>query len=300
MVRSLRLALAGLVAPVWLAVGCSVSFSTNTGASSNTTSPPSVVHPFEPDASDGGGLGAVAEPAETATVSATQGSPLCNASYVGGCYPDLPTTAQACGVVGEGGLASEGGTSDLAAEGADTPLACHVAPEGDAGDAGVAPVCLPAGIGVDDSPCLHGTDCAAGFECVQNACRHYCCAGNTSCTLADFCDVQPMTNGPATLVPVCIPVEQCVLLAQDTCPSGQACQVVREDGTTSCVTVGPAQQGAACDVEHCAAGLVCLGAIGARTCYTLCDTTSMAQCAAGQSCTGGLPLFPNPAVGWCH
>jgi hypothetical protein len=135
---------------------------------------------------------------------------------------------------------------------------------------------------------------------VQNVCRHYCCAGNTSCSLTDFCDVEPTTDAPGTLVPVCMPVVPCQLLAQGACPSGDTCEVVRDDGTTSCETVGSAEQGASCDSEHCAAGLVCLGAVGARNCYTLCYTATMAECNANQQCTGGLPLFPDPAVGWCQ
>jgi hypothetical protein len=294
MVRSLGPVVLGLVAAAWLAAGCSLSFSSSNGAAGEDTTPPPPVRTYEPDASDASYTMA-AEPAESATVSTPQGSPLCNASpYVGGCYPDTPTTAQACGI------ASDAGESDRGLDDEDQPLACRVQPAGDAGDAGVASACEPAGLGVDGNPCLHGTDCAAGFECVQNACRHYCCAGNTSCSVSDFCDIQPTTDSPDTIVPVCMPVQPCVLLAEGGCLPGQSCAVVREDGTTSCETVGSAGPGASCDREHCAAGLVCLGAVGARQCYTLCYTATMVGCSAGQLCTGGLPLFPDPAVGWCQ
>jgi len=289
MVRSVRLVLVALVAGSSLAAGCSVSFSSSNG-SAETTSPPSTVRPYEPDASDAG-YAVTLEPAESAPVSAAQGSPLCNASpYVGGCYPDL---AASCG------LASDGGDSAIDD---DQPLACHVQSVGDGGDAGVAAVCVSAGAGLDGNACLHGTDCAAGFECVENACRHYCCAGNTSCSLTEFCDIQPATDAPGALVPVCMPIVPCQLLAQGqgACPAGDACGIVRDDGTTSCETVGSAGQGASCNSEHCGAGLVCLGPVGSRNCYTLCYTATMAGCNASQQCTGGLPLFPDPAVGWCQ
>jgi hypothetical protein len=296
MLRSLRpvlvrfAAVCGLVA---LAAGCG-SFSATPAPSGGS---PSAVHPYEPDASDAS-YAVTPEPSESAAVSAPQGNPLCNAAlYVGGCYPDLPTTAQACGVVADAG---EGDGDHASSASSDQPLACHVESTGDAGDAGVGPECEPAGPGVDGTPCLHGTDCSAGYECVQNVCRHYCCAGNTSCALGDFCDVQPTTDAPGTPVPVCMPLAPCILLDNGACPTGQSCAVVRSDGTTSCETVGSAVQGDSCDAQHCAAGLVCLGAVGARKCYTLCYTATMAPCSAGQLCTGGLPLFPDPAVGWCQ
>jgi hypothetical protein len=294
MVRSVRLVLVALVAASSLAAGCSVSLSSNTGAGAEVTSPPAPVHPYEPDASDAG-YAASLEPAESAAVSAVQGNPLCNASpYVGGCYPDLPVSC---------GLATDGGDADLAIDDGQ-PLACHVQSVSDGGDAGVEPVCVPAGAGIDGNACLHGTDCAAGFECVQNVCRHYCCSGNGACSLADFCDIEPTTDAPGTLVPVCVPLVPCQLLALDGspggCAAGDSCEIVRDDGTTSCETVGSAEQGASCNSQHCAAGLVCLGPAGSRNCYTLCYTATMAECNASQQCAGGLPLFPDPAVGWCQ
>jgi hypothetical protein len=292
--RSFRPVIAGVVAAsfvVCLAAGC-VSFSTAAPAPPEANAV-ATVHPYEPDASDAS-YAIAQQPGDSQTVSAPQGSPLCDAPLnVGGCYPDLPTTAQACGV------GSDAGESDRAID-EDEPLACRVQPAGDAGDSGVAPACEPAGLGVDGALCANGTDCAAGYECVENTCRHYCCAGNTSCSVGDFCDIQPTTEAPGTLVPVCMPVLPCVLLS-DTCPAGQSCAVVRADGTTSCETVGPGQEDAPCDTQHCGAGLVCLGSVGSRKCYTLCYTTALATgCSAGQMCTGGLPLFPDPAVGWCQ
>ena len=171
MVRSVRIVLVAFVAASSLAAGCSGS-STSTGAET----PPAAVRPYEPDASDAS-YAVSQEPPESATVSAVQGSPLCNASpYLGSCYPDLPLSC---------GLASDAGDADHAVDD-EQPLACHVQSTADGGDAGVEPVCVAAGAGLDGNACLHGTDCAAGFECVQNVCRHYCCSGNGSCSLSDF------------------------------------------------------------------------------------------------------------------
>ena len=74
---------------------------------------------------------------------------------------------------------------------------------------------------------------------------------------------------------------------------------MREDGTDSCVAVGSATAGQSCETEHCAAGLVCLGAT-ARTCYALCEIIGAGQCPAPQTCKGGPPLFQDPGVGVCQ
>ena len=100
-------------------------------------------------------------------------------------------------------------------------------------------------------------------------------------------------------VPVCMPAHPCDLLQPGTCPSGQTCAVVREDGSLSCVEVGAAPAGKSCQTEHCASDLVCLGA-ATRTCYALCQVGKSNQCPASQTCKGGLPLFVDPSVGVCQ
>ncbi len=237
---------------------------------------------------------------------ATQGSPLCNASAVPTCMPDLPTTAKECH------KAPDGGGYDPDAGYGDASLGCHVVP-GDAGDE-VTPECLPVGPGLEGSSCRHSTDCAPGNECVgAGVCRHYCCSGNHACAdfpdaeggalLAQFCDIQPALETPL-LVPVCVPLRPCRLLndvggtsgAAGTCPPSETCAVVwAESGATSCVPVGDAHVGEGCETRHCAAGLMCLGG----QCLKLCHTATAAQCGAGQTCRGGLPVFPDPLVGVC-
>jgi hypothetical protein len=107
-------------------------------------------------------------------------------------------------------------------------------------------------------------------------------------------------------VPVCVPLSSglnglpCVLLNDATCAPDEQCSVVRDNGATSCITVGTAQDGESCEREHCARDFVCLGPLGSRRCAPLCKTLEPGQCMAGRTCIGTLPLFPNPTVGVCQ
>ena len=155
--------------------------------------------------------------------------------------------------------------------------------------------------GMVASTCAHPTECSPGYECVQGGtCRHYCCAGNSACSENQFCDVQPVADAPGTLVPVCLAQIPCILLKNEPCSPDEQCSVVRDDGATSCVTVGTAQDGQSCEEEHCASKLVCLGPLGARRCEPLCSTLTPGDCPIGRTCIGTLPLFPNPTVGVCQ
>jgi hypothetical protein len=248
--------------------------------------------------------------------STTQGSPLCNASAVTACMPDLPTTARDCHKAPDGGAYDpEGGYGEAS-------LGCHVVPA-DAGDE-VTPACLPVGPGIEGSLCRHSTDCAPGNECVgAGVCRHYCCSGNHACgaDLPDaeagamqwqFCDIQPALE-TQLLVPVCVPLRPCRLLNDvgdtsgdaGTCAPSETCAVAwTENGATSCVPVGDAHVGENCETRHCAAGLTCLGGQCRKLCHLSHDggsatTATPAQCGAGQICKGGLPVFPDLLVGVC-
>jgi hypothetical protein len=228
------------------------------------------------------------------------GSPLCNASRSFGCYPDDPSTANAK----ECGLAPDGGAYDAAGGYDNIQLACRVVPAHR--DAGPAPSCSPAGAGTDGASCGASAECAAGYECTsEGTCRRYCCAGDCA-NQDEFCDIQQMSSSNAN-IPVCMPIQSCGLLDQrrdaGSCPGGQTCAVVRDNGATSCVDLGPRRAGAECDTDHCARGLVCLGTSGDRHCYVLCHTAlGTTECAATskQICKGGLPLFPVPGIGICE
>jgi hypothetical protein len=245
-------------------------------------------------------------PSEDAGVaSVTTGNPLCFYSYAAdsGAHNCQPDTSSQCG--------DDAGAyhppSDDAGDGGEPASACHVwaDPEGQK--------CLAAGPGLDGAQCQSGTDCAAGFECVGSPgqCRHYCCGGNASCDSASatFCDVQSMASGTSSgtksslNVPVCEPVRPCTLLVgagAGSCPSGETCAVVKDDGTTSCVAIGNVGIGGDCGVYHCAAQLTCLGAIGSRKCFQLCEVDSPTVCPTGTTCTSSAQLFANANVGICQ
>ena len=249
---------------------------------------PTVIRGFVPDASDAGLPDEV--PQAAAMAQTYQGSPLCHA-LITGCYPD--DAINACDLAADAGASD----ADAAAENWAGP-ACHVVAAGSS----PSTACFPAGLGLTNATCSRSTECAAGHECVgDGSCRHYCCGGNSACQINEFCDVQSTTQDPNTLVPVCMPEVPCLLLNDETCPASQQCTVVREDGSTSCVGVGTARDGDLCDAEHCARGLVCIGAQSAPRCAPLCYTTNHRACeSTGRTCIGTLPLFPNPTIGVCQ
>jgi hypothetical protein len=245
----------------------------------------------EADASDAGAGSDAAEGPALGT-QVTQGNGICHASKLTGCYPD--TMVDACD------LPDDGGAADAATDGAAAyPAGCHVITDG---TGIVRTVCLASKLqGMYASTCSQSTDCSPGWECVnEGTCRHYCCSGNSACSDNQFCDVQPTAQDPNTLVPVCVSETPCTLIDIDGCPTGEQCSVVKEDGTTSCVAVGPQGDGESCDLEHCAHGYVCLGTTGSRRCAPLCYTASVGACTNGRTCVGTLPLFTNPLVGACQ
>ncbi|MBV9947844.1 MAG: hypothetical protein JOZ69_13405 [Myxococcales bacterium] len=247
-----------------------------------------------PDTDMPSASGVIADAGADATHVPTIGSPLCNASFWM-CYPDDPSTAHECQ------LAPDGGAYNAAVGYDNVPLGCHVRAANN--DLGVAPVCTPPGNATDGMFCDTGEDCAPGYECVGNGtCRHYCCAGACG-DPNDFCDIQTAV-GSGLRVPVCAPMHHCNLLDSSgagSCAPGQTCQVVKNNGATSCVAIGPQQAGDECNTDHCGPTLTCIGNSGGdRTCFQLCSTSLKSHdCPSGQTCTGGLPLFPTPGVGIC-
>jgi hypothetical protein len=281
---------------------CSLQSSSSDGASfalgpANTLdagSPPESLSPgSDADASDGA-LFLSAQPPAAKYV----GSPLCNATPASVCYPDNlatdPTTAQDCHT------APDGGAYDPDGGYADAGLACRIT----GSDAGPQPQCSPSGPNQDGASCHLSADCALGDDCVGDPgiCRHYCCSGTGPCAASQFCDIRPKAEDPGTLVPVCIPLRPCGLIDEwsdaGACPAMETCAVARDEtGATSCVPIGPATEGESCSTDHCAAGLVCLGAM---TCYKLCHTAVPSECSTNQTCKAALPVFPNPLVGVCE
>jgi hypothetical protein len=265
------------------------------------TATPTTIHSFAADAADAGVVDSDGGDAAAPVAAFAKGSPLCH-SNVSGCFPD--DVVNACS------FAIDGGVADAAAAGpydddAAVP-ACHVVMSAATGATPTPTTeCLPSGLGFTNGACTQASDCAAGHECVSGGlCRHYCCAGTSACQVNEFCDVQPTAEDPTVIVPVCMPEVPCELLDDGYCPASQQCSVVREDGSTSCVNLGTAQDGDSCDAEHCARGLVCLGAPGSATCAPLCYTSKPDACAGtakpGRTCVATLPLFHSSSVGVCQ
>jgi hypothetical protein len=284
--RARRLAAIVLAAAGLAVAACDASAITPSGSST-------VANVSARDGGDAGEL-AVDAASEILPAAVLQGSPLCNAVPTS-CYPDHPTTAKACGEAPDGGPYSPTGGYD------NVVFACRVIATPQA--ASQNPSCAPAGPAGDGSWCKSGSECQPAFDCVgSGTCQQYCCSGNDECVADQFCDIQPTVASPSAEVPVCMPIHPaggCKLLDATACPAAKTCAVVRDDGATSCVSIGAATVGGECDTDHCAAGLVCLGTSGSRTCFLLCSTSTAAGCPAGQECRGGLPLFPDPTVGIC-
>jgi hypothetical protein len=269
-----------------VAIGCSMSATSNPGT--NNVPTPTGVDADIDEAS------AFPDVPYIKPQNQAQGSPLCNANKWTGCYPDDPTSTQECNLELDGGKYVNNGMPPA-------QLACHV--ERIPGELGGHPVCAPPGPGGDGAPCLRGIDCQAGLECVgEGFCRNYCCDGSCS-NSGEFCDIQTTTDSRLK-VPVCMPIHSCALLDSSldggSCAPNETCAVVRDNGATGCVAVGPRQAGDGCDTDHCARQLTCLGGAGERNCYALCHTSPRANdCPPGESCIGGLPTFPLPGIGVC-
>lgn len=264
-----------------------------------------------------------------------RGSPLCgDPSLV--CMPDDPRRSPGCGNEASSssggpnggsssGESSSGDIGSSSGESSGEPTggsssggedeedassararACRVRNEGE----GPQNQCASAGDRAEGDSCTASEECGAALDCVRahasdakGTCRAYCCegvCGDGADGKPRFCDATRLADVEAR-VPVCMPVQGCRLLALDQCAADETCAVVREsDGTTGCVEVGNATVGSSCDVEHCAAGLTCLGQPGARTCFQLCSDTGMgAPCPSNQECTWAPPAFNQAGVGVC-
>ncbi|WP_437875827.1 hypothetical protein [Sorangium sp. So ce513] len=221
-----------------------------------------------------------------------------------GAAPDPHTRfAHLCGEgCTPGGDPSECSSPDASSgTGAPTqPLHCQLALV----DGDVIPSCGPAGRFGAGGPCHRGTDCASGLGCAAvdaegGVCRQYCCGNVESCAPGTYCDERPMaesvTEGSAPVsIPVCVPAVNCELLNDSTCPAGQTCTIVREDGTTSCVAPGAGRADEACP---CAPGFVC--SMLTNQCKQLCRIDGSARdCGTGAKCQGGSRAYP-PGFGVC-
>jgi hypothetical protein len=210
----------------------------------------------------------------------------------------------------------------------DTSCNADVDGGADAGDAAVeachmvlagqqpASMCLNAGTGADGMSCTASTQCAPGFECVQNGtsdggtsgtCRHYCCDDSPCTTMSNdsanayFCDVATEMATPYLKVPVCFVVSKCLPLGPNKCNPGEACTIVEINDSMSlvatCDTVGTGGLDDSCETEQCQAGFACIGATGQRTCEQLCNMQY--GCSGSMSCNMQSQALAAFGVGIC-
>ncbi len=170
----------------------------------------------------------------------------------------------------------------------------------------VAPACAMVGTGALGDPCAAATDCLPGLGCATTApdvytCRPYCCERLESCAKGTYCTTMGMAEAPKIDIPVCVQAMHCDLLSGAPCTGGQACAIVRDDGTTSCVTPGEGKTGEPCSCASgepcaCAAGYTC--SWSDNTCLKLCQTMETGACGPNGICQGGVLQFPS-GVGYC-
>ena len=249
--------------------GCDV---TGFGAASYAS--PTVEGLPDIDGGDAAAAVGVDAAAEGPTAEATQGSPLCNAAATGGCYPDDATTTKACD------LAPDGGVYNSASDYGDTALACRVVATDNGSALDVAPACTPAGAGGDGArsrrratACRRTTASAVVARPPPAPASATAARATPRASRPSSATSRPRRRRRRSSIPVCMPIHPaggCQLLDPTACTSqDEQCAVVRENGATSCVAIGTAKAHDGCDTAHCAAGLVCLGAVGQRECYQL-------------------------------
>ena len=176
--------------------------------------------------------------------------------------------------------------------------ACHVR----RGEAGPVGQCELAGTGDVGEPCTSSHDCKPGLGCVGDLnagqCLRFCCGLEDECDSGRYCANRPLRDDadPEPLaVPVCVQADNCKLddpypcdptqAGGCTCPESKMCTVVRDDGTTSCVTPGSGRSGDACP---CASGYFC--SQGVQTCVKVCKTDRSTDCGTGRcQATAGFP-----------
>jgi hypothetical protein len=187
---------------------------------------------------------------------------------------------------GSGGMSGGGGEAGGANV---SEYACRVvtAPGG-----GIQARCAAAGPGGEDAPCFSSADCAPGLACTGDSeagqCRHFCCEGDSGCRQGTHCAERSLLGVVVArqMVPVCVPAVDCSLAepfpcpagVTCSCPDGEACMVVRDDGTTTCVKPGSGAAGEPCP---CASGHICSQAT--NQCVKLCQTAAMpSECGSGR------------------
>lgn len=166
-------------------------------------------------------------------------------------------------------------------------------------DGAVSRACGVAGSQGAEQACTSSLDCAPGLGCVGPArsgrCLPYCCGvGADTCGDGFYCAQRPLRsdalgNADGPLVPVCDRADNCNLGEDESCIGAScvcgremACQLVRPNGTTACVKLGP-NPGRAGQKCPCDRGYHCSQATTPAVCVKICelDAADADTCGSG-------------------
>lgn len=214
-----------------------------------------------------------------------------------------PVTAEG-GASGQASIPGIGGMSGGGGEAGTTTANAYACRVTSSPGGRIQARCEPAGEGEVDAPCFTSADCAAGLACTGDSgagqCRSFCCAGDGECRRGTHCAERALLGAVARpIVPVCVPAVDCSLSepfpcpagVRCSCPEGEACMVVRNDGTTTCTRPGSGTAGQACP---CASGHICSHAT--NQCVKLCQTAATpSECGSGR-CQASAELPPGFGV----
>jgi hypothetical protein len=150
-------------------------------------------------------------------------------------------------------------------------------------DDGEAPVCVAGGVATQGEDCAAADACSCGFTCIgpaagQTTCAHWCAFGvgagsDANCPIGSLCVISlaSQVNEGAVLGMVCKIPDLCDPLVQD-CDAGDACYVLRDDGTADCYAPGDHAPGDPCEyLNDCGVGYACVSAGASNMCLKYCN-----------------------------
>jgi hypothetical protein len=163
------------------------------------------------------------------------------------------------------------------------------------------PVCTWAGSASKGEACTHLNACGPGLTCFRNRCQPYCDASasadpDISCKEQCGQGGYDIPGAEETDAKVCL--DQNCLLAEVTCPGGEACYRFNE--LYLCAEIGASKVGGACQYPNdCVANASCMGIDGVFSCRQLCDGPDMPACS--DACSSGFrTIFTKPLVRYCQ
>lgn len=192
------------------------------------------------------------------------------------------------------GTCGNPGDCDLLGQDCGGGMACRFVVAADAEEP--SGLCEVAGTKGEGEPCVRmagaAPECAEGLICFEGVCREYCCAaGASDCSvLGHYC------LNVGTDVGLCIPSDECDLLAQTGCDPEEACYPISR-GTRRCSAPreGAGGPGETCEyLNDCVAGSACVGE--PSTCRQLCDPSAAEGCPTDFVCAG---LTGQEGIGVC-